>query len=137
MSDGPPAAPVAEGVISRPSSLPVDQAVSRLTELLTVKGTKLFAVVDHSGEASRAGQDLPNTKLAIFGNPAAGTPVMVAAPLAALDLPLKLLIWEGENGQTWVSYNDVSYLVGRYGLPDEQRAPLAAIDALNTALGDS
>jgi uncharacterized protein (DUF302 family) len=137
MSDGPGTAPAAEGVISRPTSLSVDQTVSRLTELLTAKGIKLFAVIDHSGEASRIGQDLRTTKLAIFGNPAAGTPVMVAAPLAALDLPLKLLIWEGEGGQTWVSYNDVSYLVKRYGLPDQQRAPLAAIDAVASALVDA
>jgi uncharacterized protein (DUF302 family) len=94
---------------------------------------KLFAVIDHSGEAEEAGLELRDTKLVVFGSPQAGTPVMVSAPLAALDLPLKVLVW-AEGGVTKVSYTAPAELASRYGLGDELAAPLAGIDALTDAV---
>ena len=114
-----------------PRSVP--QTVARLSELIQAKGMKLFLVVDHSGEAHAAGLELRETKLVIFGSPQAGTPVMQAAPLAALDLPLKVLIW-ADGEQTKVSYVPASELAGRYGLSDELAGRLAGIDALTDAL---
>jgi uncharacterized protein (DUF302 family) len=113
-----------------PSS--VEETVSRLTEIVTAKGLKLFAVIDHSGEAERVGLELRETKVVIFGSPQAGTPVMAAAPLAALDLPLKALVW-AEDGQTKVSYTSPAALAARYDLDDELAARLAGIDALTDA----
>jgi uncharacterized protein (DUF302 family) len=113
-----------------PSS--VEETVSRLTEIVTAKGLTLFAVIDHSGEAERVGLELRETKVVIFGSPQAGTPVMAAAPLAALDLPLKALVWADE-GQTKVSYTSPAALAARYDLDDELAARLAGIDALTDA----
>lgn len=113
-----------EGTMTKFSLRFVGDAVSRLTEIVEAKGLKLFAVIDHSGEAWRAGLELRETKLVIFGSPQAGTPVMVAIPLAALDLPLKALVWS-DDGQTKVSYTSSPALAARYGLDDE----LAAIEA--------
>ena len=111
----------------------VDDTVSRITQLLESKGVKLFAVIDHSGEARAAGLELRDTKVVIFGNPAAGTPVMAAAPLAALDLPLKVLVWD-DGGQTRLSYAGPDQLAARYGLSDELAARLAAIDTVTDAV---
>ena len=97
---------------------------------------KLFAVIDHSGEAKDSGLELRDTKLVIFGSPDAGTPVMVSAPLAALDLPLKVLVWE-EGYQTNVSYTAPRELAARYGLSDELAARLAGIDAVTDAVTDA
>jgi uncharacterized protein (DUF302 family) len=127
----------ATGVISRPTRASVSETVDRLLTLLDTKGIKVFARIDHSGEAARVGLTLRATTLVIFGNPAAGTPVMEVAPLAALDLPLKLLIWERDDGQVFVSYNAVSHLAERYGLDPGQAAPLAAIDTLANAIIDT
>jgi uncharacterized protein (DUF302 family) len=101
--------------------------------MVEAKGIKLFAVVDHSGEAKRAGLDLRDTKLVIFGSPKGGTPVMVAAPLAALDLPLKVLVW-ADGDQTKVSYTAPSRLAARYQLSDELASALAVINPLTDAL---
>src|ERR1700722_12682634 len=114
-----------------PSS--VEETVSRLTEIVTAKGLKLFAVIDHSGEAQAAGLELRETKVVIFGSPQAGTPVMAAAPLAALDLPLKVLVW-ADGDQTKVSYTAPRALATRYGLGDELSARLAGIDAVTDAV---
>jgi uncharacterized protein (DUF302 family) len=101
--------------------------------MVEAKGMKLFAVVDHSGEAERVGLDLRETKLVIFGSPQAGTPVMVAAPLVALDLPLKVLVW-ADGGQTRVSYTAPSELAARYKLSDELASALGGINPLTDAL---
>ena len=111
----------------------VTETVSRLTGILSAKGLKVFAVIDQSAEASGAGLKLRETTLVLFGNPAAGTPVMVAAPSAALDLPLKVLIW-ADNGQTKVSYYGPKALAARYDLGADLAANLAAIDPLTDAL---
>ena len=107
------------GVVTVPCPSSVDTALQRLTEILAERHLVLFTVVDHSGEAAKAGLAMPNTKLVIFGSPAGGTGVMLAAPLAALDLPLKLLLWEAADGGAFVSYNRPDYVADRYGLdPD-------------------
>ncbi len=114
-----------------PSS--VSETVSRLTGILGAKGLKVFAVIDQSAEASQVGMSLRETTLVLFGNPAAGTPVMVAAPLSALDLPLKVLIWD-DAGQTKVTYYGPAALAARYDLNADLTAKLAAIDPLTDAL---
>lgn len=111
----------------------VSETVSRLTGILTAKGLKVFDVIDQAAEARQVGMDLRETTLVLFGNPAAGTPVMVAAPLSALDLPLKVLIWD-DGGQTKVTYYGPATLGARYGLDAELTAKLAAIDPLTDAL---
>ncbi len=120
-------------VITKPSPRSVTDTVARLSGLVSAKGLKLFAVIDHSGEAASSGLELRETKVLIFGNPMAGTPVMIAAPLAALDLPLKVLVWD-DAGQTRVSYTAPSVLAARYGLSDELAGRLAGIDPLTDAL---
>lgn len=111
----------------------VTETVSRLTGILSAKGLKVFAVIDQAAEARQAGLELRETVLIVFGNPAAGTPVMAAAPLSALDLPLKVLIW-ADGGQTKVSYFGPAALAARYDLSPELAAHLAAIDPLTDAL---
>ena len=111
----------------------VTETTSRLTGILSAKGLKVFAVIDQSGEASAVGMKLRETTLVLFGNPAAGTPVMVGAPLSALDLPLKVLIW-ADDGQTKVSYYGPAALAARYDLNADLTAKLAAIDPLTDAL---
>jgi uncharacterized protein (DUF302 family) len=118
-----------ERVVTKLSPLSVADTVERLTAAVAAKGMKLFAVIDHSGEAEASGLELRDTKLVIFGSPLAGTPVMVAAPLAALDLPLKVLVW-ADGSQTKVSYTAPSELAARYGLSEELAGRLAGIDAL-------
>ena len=105
------------GIIDTPSNHSVDETVEKLKGILQAKGVTLFALVDHSGEAEKVGMKMRPTKLLIFGNPKAGTPVMLAAPSSAIDLPLKILIWEDREGKVWVSYNSLTYLQERHGLP--------------------
>ncbi len=107
----------------------VAETVGRLQSLAEGKGIMVFAVIDHDGEAKKVGLELRETKVVIFGSPQAGTPVMAAAPLAALDLPLKVLIWS-EDGQTKITYTSPAALAARYGLSDELGARLAGIDGL-------
>lgn len=109
--------PTIEGLVTVPSNHSVDETLDQFKSLLESKGITLFAIVDHSGEAAKAGMRMPPTKLAIFGNPKAGTPLMLAAPSSAIDLPLKLLIWEDARGKVWLSYNSPEYLQERHGLP--------------------
>jgi len=111
----------------------VTETVSRLTGILDAKGLKVFAVIDQAAEARQVGLQLRETTLVLFGNPAAGTPVMVTAPLSALDLPLKVLIWD-DAGQTKVTYYGPAALAARYGLNADLTAKLAAIDPLTDAL---
>jgi len=110
---------VASGFVSHRSQHSVDETVARLKSILDAKGVMLFAVVDHSGEAKKAGLEMRPTKLLIFGNPAAGTPVMLAAPTIAIDLPLKILVWEDAEGAAWLSWNSPEYLQARHGVPEE------------------
>ena len=117
------------GVVTKLSPWSVSDTVARFSAIVAARGMKLFAVIDHSGEAEAAGLELRATKLVIFGSPTAGTPVMAAAPLAALDLPLKVLVWEDAN-QTKVSYTSPEELAARYGLSDELAQRLAGINAL-------
>ena len=121
------------GIVSKLSPQSVADTVARLTELVAAKGMRLFAVIDQAAEASQAGLQLRETVLVLFGSPAAGTPVMDAAPLAALDLPLKVLIWD-DSGQTTVTYTAPETLAARYGLSAELAARLAGIGPLTDAL---
>lgn len=124
-------APLAiRGIIDKPSHHSVDQTVDKLKNILQSRGVALFALVDHSGEAEKVGMKMPPTKLLIFGSPKAGTPLMLAAPSIAIDLPLKILVWEDSGGKVWVSYNSPEYLKDRHGLPPELLANIAVIETL-------
>ena len=98
------------GIVNKPSNHSVDQTTDRLNAILQAKGVTLFALVDHSGEAEKAGMNMRPTKLLIFGNPKGGTPLMLAVPSSAIDLPLKLLVWEDADRKVWISYNSLAYL---------------------------
>jgi len=121
------------GIVTKLSHLPVADTVKRLTEMVSAKGMRLFAVIDQRAEARQAGLDLRETTLVLFGSPAAGTPVMAASPLAALDLPLKVLVWDDE-GQTKVTYTAPATLAARYRLDPGLAGHLAGINALTDAL---
>ena len=121
------------GIVTKLSPLPVAGTVAKLTGIINAKGVKLFAVIDQSAEARQVGLSLRDTTLVIFGSPAAGTPVMAASPLAALDLPLKVLVWD-DDGQTKVSYYSPDALAARYHLGVGLAGNLAAINALTDAL---
>ena len=118
------------GLIDIRSSHSVDETVEKLKGILQSKGVTLFALVDHSGEAAKAGMKMRPTKLLIFGNPKAGTPVMLATPSSAIDLPLKILIWEDAQGKVWVTYNSLAYLQERHNLPPEVLPNINVIEAL-------
>lgn len=120
-------------IVTKDSPWSVDDTVARLSDLVGGKGNKVFAVIDHSGEAAAAGLRLRDTKVVIFGNPVVGTPAMEAAPLLALDLPLKVLVW-ADGDQTKLSYTAPAALAARYGLRPELAAPLAGIDAATDAV---
>ncbi len=120
-------------IVTKLSPRPVAGTVSKLTGMISAKGMKLFAVIDQSAEARQVGLTLRETTLVIFGSPAAGTPVMAAAPLSALDLPLKVLVWDDE-GQTKVSYYAPAALAARHHLSPEVAGNLAGINALTDAL---
>jgi uncharacterized protein (DUF302 family) len=122
-----------EPVVTKLSRRSVSDTVARLVELVQARGLRLFTIIDHSGEAQANGLELRDTKVVIFGSPQAGTPVMQAAPLAALELPLKVLVWADED-QTKVSYTPPRELAARYGLSDELAARLAGVEALTDAL---
>jgi uncharacterized protein (DUF302 family) len=122
-----------QGIVTKLSPMSVSETVARLTDLVAAGGLKLFAIIDHSGEAQASGLELRDTKLVIFGSPQAGTPVMEAAPLAALDLPLKVLVWDDQR-QTKLSYTAPAALAARHGLSDDLAGRLAGIDALTDAV---
>ncbi len=118
------------GIVDIPSNHSVDQTLERIEGILQQKGVTLFALVDHSGEAKKAGMEMRPTKLLIFGSPKAGTPVMLAAPSIAIDLPLKILVWEDGQGKVWLSYNSTAYLQSRHGVPQELLQNIAAAEAV-------
>ncbi|MGD0941190.1 MAG: DUF302 domain-containing protein [Terracidiphilus sp.] len=124
------------GIVDIPSNHSVDQTVERFKGILEAMGVTLFALVDHSGEAQKAGMMMPPTKLLIFGSPKAGTPVMLAAPSIAIDLPLKVLIWEDSRGKAWISYNSTEYLQQRHGAPAELMRNLAVVETLAAKAGE-
>jgi uncharacterized protein (DUF302 family)/uncharacterized membrane protein YidH (DUF202 family) len=118
------------GIVDRASNHSVDGTVGKLEDLLRSTGVTLFAVVDHSGEAEKVGMRMRPTKLLIFGSPQAGTPLMLAAPSVAIDLPLKILVWEDANGKVWISYNAPEYLGARHGLPEALLRNIAGVEKL-------
>jgi uncharacterized protein (DUF302 family) len=118
------------GIIDVPSNHSVDETVDRVTNILQAKGITLFALVDHSGEAEKVGMKMPPTKLLIFGSPKAGTPLMLASPSIAIDLPLKILVWQDEQGKVWVSYNSPEYLQQRHDLPQDLVQNIAVVGTL-------
>jgi uncharacterized protein (DUF302 family) len=118
------------GIVNVPSNHSVDQTVESLKQILQAKGVNLFALVDHSGEAEKVGLQMRPTKLVIFGSPKAGTPLMQAAPSIAIDLPLKILVWEDAQGKVWVSYNSPAYLQQRHNLPPELLQNIAVVETL-------
>ena len=124
------------GILTIPSHQSVDGTVEKLEKILQAKGIKLFALIDHSGEAEKDGMQMRPTKLLIFGNPKAGTPLMIASASIAIDLPIKILIWEDGEGKVWISYNDPSYLQARHGLPAELVPNIAVVKALAEKAGE-
>ena len=124
------------GIIDTPSNHSVDETVERLKGILQAKGVTLFALVDHSGEAEKVGMKMSPTKLLIFGSPKAGTPVMLAAPSSAIDLPLKILVWEDAQGKVWVTYNRLTYLQERHGIPQELLQNIAVVETLVNAVAE-
>src|SRR6201996_5365675 len=136
MTETPAGTVPVDGIVNTRSPLPLEGTVERLTQLINGAGATLFGVIDQSSEAEQAGLTLRPTRLLIFGNPAAGTPVMAAAPLAALDLPLKILVWQDGEGAVWITHLDQSWLAARYGLAGDLAQPLAAPAALTARIGD-
>jgi uncharacterized protein (DUF302 family)/uncharacterized membrane protein YidH (DUF202 family) len=126
----------ANGIIDTPSKHSVDETVEKLKTILQAKGITLFALVDHSAEAEKVGMKMRPTKLLIFGNPKGGTPVMLAAPSIAIDLPLKILIWEDGEGKVWLSYNSPAYLQERHGVPPDLVQNIAVVGTLATLAGE-
>jgi uncharacterized protein (DUF302 family) len=124
-----------KGIIDKPSNHSVDQTVENLKEILQSKGIELFALVDHSGEAEKVGITMGPTKLLIFGSPKAGTPLMLAAPSVAIDLPLKILVWQDDQGKVWVSFNSPEYLKERHGLPEELVQNISVAETLAMKAG--
>jgi len=125
-----------KGIVDKPSSHSVDETVEKLKGILQAKGVTLFALVDHSGEAEKVGMKMRPTKLLIFGSPKAGTPLMLAAPSIAIDLPLKILVWEDAQGKVWISYNSPEYLKDRHGFPQELLQNVAVVESLATKAGE-
>jgi uncharacterized protein (DUF302 family)/uncharacterized membrane protein YidH (DUF202 family) len=124
------------GIVRTPSRHSVDETVERLKAALQAKGVTLFALVDHSGEAAKAGLTMRPTKLLIFGSPKAGTPLMLAAPSVALDLPLKILVAEDADGRVWMSYDRPEYLAKRHGVPAELLPNVAVVGTLAARVGE-
>jgi uncharacterized protein (DUF302 family) len=118
------------GIIDVPSRYSVPETLARLQSILKEKALTVFTLIDHSGEAEKAGLTMRPTQLLIFGSPKAGTPLMLAAPSLALDLPLKALAWQDEHGQVWLSYNSPEYLQQRHGFPADLMKNIAGIAAL-------
>ena len=124
------AASTNNGILSKRSNHSVAETLDRLNHSLQAKGVTVFAIVDHAGEAEKVGLQMPPTKLVLFGSPQAGTPLMLAAPSVAIDLPLKILISEDSQGKVWVSYNSPQYLKQRHGLPQDLLQNIAVVETL-------
>jgi uncharacterized protein (DUF302 family) len=118
------------GIVRRPSNYSIDETLSRLQATLAAKAVTVFALIDHSGEAKKVGMAMPPTKLLVFGNPKGGTPLMLAAPSIAIDLPLKILVAEDDQGRVSVSYNSPAYLGERHGIPAQLLQNLAFVESL-------
>jgi uncharacterized protein (DUF302 family) len=118
------------GIITHPSPYSVPETLDRLESLLNAKNIKIFTRVDHSGEAEKVGLHMPPTQLLIFGSPKGGTPIMLASPLSAIDLPLKALAWQDAQGKVWLSYNDPQILKTRHSLPDNLLPPINSLSTL-------
>ena len=118
------------GIIDKRSNHSVDETVGKLKSTLEAKGVTLFAVIDHSGEAEKVGLKMRPTKLLIFGSPKAGTQLMLAAPSIAIDLPLKVLVWQDNDEKVWISYNSPQYLLERHNAPPSFQQTLAVVEAL-------
>ena len=121
-----------EGLVTRACRHSVEETLERLQGMLRAKDVTVFALVDHSGEAKKAGMTMRPTKLLIFGDPKAGTPLMIASPSTAIDLPLKILLWEDGDGHTWLTYNTPAYLQARHAFPPELLDDIAVLDGLAT-----
>jgi uncharacterized protein (DUF302 family) len=124
------------GLVDVRSNHSVDRTVERLKDILKAKGVSVFAMVDHSGEAEKAGLKMRPTKLLIFGSPKAGTPLMLAAPSLAIDLPLKILIREADDGKVWISYNSPNYLGKRHALPQELLQNITIVETLAAKIAE-
>jgi uncharacterized protein (DUF302 family) len=122
--------PSVEGIVSRPSPFSVEETLERLQAAIHSRNLTIFAQIDHSGEARRVGLTMQEAHVLIFGNPKGGTPLMIASPLLALDLPLKVLVWQGEADRVWVSATSIAYLRDRYAIPQELVGNLAVVDAV-------
>jgi uncharacterized protein (DUF302 family) len=122
--------PSVEGIVTRPSPFSVGETLERLQEAIHSRNLNIFAHIDHSGEAKRVGLTMQEAHVLIFGNPKGGTPLMIASPLLALDLPLKVLVWQSADDQVWVSTTSVAYLRDRYAIPHELVGNLAVVDAV-------
>ena len=125
-----------KGIIDKLSNHSVDQTVEKLKNILQSNGVTLFALVDHSGEAEKVGMKMRPTKLLVFGSPKAGTPLMLAAPSIAIDLPLKILVWEDGQGNVWISYNSPEYLKERHALPQDLLQNIAVVETLAAKGGE-
>ena len=122
--------PSVEGIVTRPSPFSVEETLERLQAAIHNRKLTLFANIDHSGEAKRVGLTMQEAHLLIFGNPKGGTPLMIASPLLALDLPLKALVWQSADGRVWVSSTSSDYLRVRFAIPQELIGNIAVVDAL-------
>ncbi len=136
-SDLPYGANEVPGIVNRPSTFSVSDTLERLSEIMHDAGATVFAVIDQSETAKGAGLILRDTKLMIFGNPVAGTPVMQSAPLSAMDLPLKILVWEDDQNRVWMTYLSAEWLSERYGLSADLARPLMAPDVLTSRVMES
>ena len=125
-----------KGIVDVPSNHSVDDTVGKLKTILQAKGVTLFALIDHSGEAEKVGMKMLPTRLLIFGNPKSGTPIMLAAPSSAIDLPLKILVWEDNRRKVWISYDSPEYLQQRHGLPQELMQNIAVVETLAAKAGE-
>lgn len=125
-----------DGLITRPNRHSVDETLERLNGIIGAMGVTVFALVDHSGEAAKVGMTMRPTKLLIFGNPKSGTPLMLASPSIAIDLPLKILVWEDADGRTWLSYNSPVYLQARHKLPQELVQNIAVVGTIVAKAGE-
>ncbi len=126
---------IANGISNEPSRYSVDETTKRFQDLLETKGVTLFALIDHSGEARKIGIEMRPTKLLVFGSPQAGTPLMLEAPSSAIDLPLKVLVWEDSEGQVWLSYNNPRYLGQRHAIPENLLQNIAVVKGLAVSAG--
>ncbi len=122
--------PQIEGIITKPSSFSAKEIVERLQETMRSRGLTIFAHINHSEEARRVGLEMQEAHVLIFGSPKAGTPLMIASPLLALELPLKVLVWQGSDDRVWVSYTSSAYLAARYSIPQELIGNIAGIDSV-------